>query len=258
MTSIKELFSLLTVKQLRELAYKHNVEVIIKSPSTMLKAELVQSLTDHYSDLVGTDLIPIPQKPLKMNKEDIPTKFINIIKAPKKEQILKYQKLLENMREQFKEQGIDFYKPELYKLKQEQAEAKASKYRTKEKLDEAIEKRKIRAEKAKQARIAKKGQASITTKGQEKKELTPGEKLAESLKAILKKAQELRTMEEGTKGTKLYSEVMGMKDNIQYKAKIMKKEGTLKKKEDDAINDEIDNINEILDDDDVFEKFYQE
>jgi hypothetical protein len=254
MTSIKELFSLLTVKQLRELAYKHNVEVIIKSPSTMLKAELVQSLTDHYSDLVGTDLIPIPQKPLKMNKEDIPTKFINIIKAPKKEQKLKDQKLLENMREQFKEQGIDFYKPELYKLKQQQKETQASKYRTKEKLDEAIEKRKIRAEKAKQARIAKKGQ----DKKEEKKELTPGEKLAESLKAILKRAQELRTMNEGTKGTKLYSEVMSMKDNIQDKAKIMKKEGTLKKKEDDAINDEIDNINEILDDDDVYEKFYQE
>ena len=256
MTSIKELFSLLTVKQLRELAYKHNVEVIIKSPSTMLKAELVQSLTDHYANLVGTDLIPIPQKPLKMNRNDIPPQFQEKkpIAESRKEQKQKDMELLKNMREQFKERGIDLYKPQEYKLKQEQSEAKAAKYRTKDKLIDAIKRREARAEKAKQARIAKKGQ----DKKEEKKELTPGEKLAESLKVILKRAQELRTMKEGTKGTKLYSEIMSMKDNIQDKAKIMKKEGTLKKKEDDAINDEIDNINEILDDDDIFDKFYQE
>lgn len=256
MTSIKELFSLLTVQQLRDLAYKHNVAVQIKSPSTMLKAELVQSLTDHYSNLMGTDLIPIPQKPLKMNRTDIPPKFQEKqpIAESRKEQKLKDMELLKNMREQFKERGLDLTKPQQYKLKQEQAEAKAAKYRTKEKLADAIKRREASAEKAKQARIAKKAQ----DKKEDKKELTPGEKLAESLKVILQRAQELRTMKKGNAGVKLYSEVMSMKDNIQAKAKAMKKEGTLKKKEEDAVNDKIDNINEILDDDDIFDKFYVE
>lgn len=252
MTSIKELFSLLTVKQLRELAYKHNVEVIIKSPSTMLKAELVQAMTDHYSNLVGTDLIPIPQKPLKMNRLDIPPQFQE--KEPKKAQSLKDKELLAAMLEQYKERGIGLNKPQLYKLKQEQAEKRAAKYRTKEKLDDSIQRRKARAEKAKQARLAKKAE-----KGEQEektKDLTPGEKLAESLKVIAKRAEQLRTMKAGAAGIKLYNEVQSMKDNIQDKAKAMKKEGTLKKKEEESIYDEIDTINEILDDDDIIDKFY--
>jgi hypothetical protein len=211
----------------------------------------VQAMTDHYSDLVGTDLIPIPQKPLKMNRLDIPPQFQE--KKPKKKQVEEANPLAA-MLEQYRERGIALNKPQLYKLKQEQAEKKAAKYRTKEKLDDSIQRRKARAEKAKQARLAKKAEKG--EKEEKAKDLTPGEKLAESLKVIAKRAEQLRTMKAGAAGIKLYNEVQSMKDNIQDKAKAMKKEGTLKKKEEDAIYDEIDTINEILDDDDIIDKFY--
>jgi len=254
MTSIKELFSLLSVKQLRDLAYKHNITTMIKSPSTMLKAELVQSLTDHYSSLMGTDLIPIQLKPLKMNKDDIPPKFQE--KKPltekRKEQKEKDKELLKNMMQQFKQRGLDLNKPQEYKLLQERREARAAKYRTKEKLDDAIKRRKERAEKAKLARLAKKTEG----KTEVKKEYSPGEKLQLSLKVILHKAEKLKKLEEGKEGIKLYSEVRDMKDNIIDKAKAMKKEGKITEKEKDKIDDTIDKINEILDDDDISDKFF--
>ena len=254
MTSIKELFSLLSVKQLRDLAFKHNVATMIKSPSTMLKAELVQSLTDHYSSLMGTDLIPIQLKPLKMNRDDIPPQFQ--VKKPiseiRKEQKEKDMELLKFMREQFKERGIDLTKPQEYKLLQERKEARAAKYRTKEKLEDAIKRRQATAEKAKQARLAKKTEG----KKEVKKEYTPGEKLQESLKVILDNAGKLKKLKEGKEGTKLYSEIRDMKDNIFDKAKAMKKEGKITQKEKDKIDDTIDKINEILDDDDISDKFF--
>lgn len=131
--NISELFALLNIDKLKELAYKHNVLVSIKAPSTMLKAELVKALSDHYMNLVGTDLIPIAQKPLQMNRLDIPPKF-----QPKKPDAISSKDKLENRKiQQFKE----------LQLRREKRNAK---YMTKEKLDEAIKKRETNQKRVKE------------------------------------------------------------------------------------------------------------
>lgn len=79
---IKQLFALMPVKTLREIATKHNVQTSIKAPSQMLKAELVKSLASHYVSLVGNSLYPLPSKNLDIPFTDIPDKW-KPRKAPK-------------------------------------------------------------------------------------------------------------------------------------------------------------------------------
>jgi len=73
---IKNLFSLMPVAVLKQLAMNHNILTNIKAPSQLLKAELVKSLSDKYVELKGTTLLPVKNDiGLEIPWVDIPTLF---------------------------------------------------------------------------------------------------------------------------------------------------------------------------------------
>ena len=132
---VKHLFSLMNVETLRELAIKHNVQTQIKHPSLMRKAELINSLSEHYNKLMGHSLFPIPNKELNIEWSKIPAQWKPM--KPKKESNIKVKK------------------PE-YELAMERRAEKASKYTTDKALKKAIMAREKSQKKAKEQRIAKK------------------------------------------------------------------------------------------------------
>jgi hypothetical protein len=266
--NVKELFSHIKVDKLKELAQRHNVEYNIKAPSTMLKAELIKSLADHYINLLGNELVPVPARPMKLAIGEIPGKFQ--IKNPKdtKKKILlnligerevemtpekaeQYKKWMEQM-----QQSISKGKDDPYEIKKQRREARNESYITKKKLDEAIEKRKKNLEKAKEYRLKKKTEAlqqKPEKKKEPEKELTPGEKMLGNFKVLLKETEKLYDMEGDAEGIKFYEETNSKYDNLWNKYKAMKNQ--FKQKEKDKIEEVIDEIKAILDDDDVFDKF---
>ena len=265
--NIKDLFSLLPVNTLKQLAQKHNVQTGIKAPSTMLKAELVQSLSDHYTNLTGTDLVPVQPKPLKINKLDIPPQFQE--KKPltesKKQQKQKDLELLKNMREQFKERGLDLYKPQQYKLQQEKREARSAQYKTKEKLEDSIKRRQARQEKAKEARQKKK-----EGKEPEKKEKVEkikkddiedlsemGQDIYNAYNDLLEKAKKLKKMDADKKGKEYYANLVRLIGKVNERTNIANRARSLTDIDKKVIDNISDKIQTITDDDDILDKFYE-
>ena len=151
--NVAEVFAYLNVDELKKLAQRHNVSYNIKAPTSMLKAELVKSLADHYVDLVGDELIPIPSKPLKLDKKQIPPKFQT--KKPKEEKNDKMSLWLKQWLSQKDNPVLSSGKDNPEVKKAQRREARNEAYLTKKKLEESIKKREASQAKAKEARLKK-------------------------------------------------------------------------------------------------------
>jgi hypothetical protein len=236
---IKKLFSLIPVNKLRELAYRHNVETGIKAPSQMLKAELVNSISKHYQSLTGTNLIPIEPKPLSIPFSDIPEKFKP--KKPKKET------------NQAKMVSV---RAAPYDVSREKRQIKAMEYGTEQKLKEAIKRREKRQTKAKETREKKKTEVKPAIK-EVKKEVEKMESksvFVNQLQDLVDRTEKLKSMKKGKEGMKLYNnslfELETIQRNMRGKDITAKDLKVIEKLEKE--------INDILEDDDIMDKFYYE
>lgn len=235
---IKKLFSLINVDKLRELAYRHNIETGIKAPSQMLKAELVNSISKHYKDLTGTNLIPVESKPLSIPFSDIPEKFKP--KKPKKET---------------NQPKMVSVRAAPYDVSREKRQTKAMEYATEQKLKEAITRREKRQTKAKETRQKKKAEPKTV-----KKEVKEAEKMesksvfVNQLQDLMDRVDKLKSMKKGKEGKDLYSASLTELERIQRNMRgkeISAKDSKLIEKLEKHIND-------VLENDDVMDKFYYE
>lgn len=136
--NISELFALMKVNQLKELAMKHNVLVGIKAPSEMLKAELVKTLSEHYYNLVGTELLPVPPKKLEIPRLQIPPKYQEKKRTIKKLTAEEQKKKMESKTA-----------VQEYEKKQKAREKRNKKYYSEEGLEAAKERRETREKRRK-------------------------------------------------------------------------------------------------------------
>jgi hypothetical protein len=246
---IKQLFSLMPVKTLREIATKHNVQTSIKAPSQMLKAELVKSLSNHYVSLVGNSLYPLPSKNLDIPYTDIPEKW-KPKKAPK--ELTEKEKALKEW-----VKGIVRVKKTPYELAKERREERALMYATEKKTKEAITRREKRQEKAKEARQKKKEEekkSNITKKVvKPEKEEEEDHPFIEKLNKFYDRVKYLKNIEPDERGKDYYSATSNKFDDISFDYNKIK--NSLTKNNKDKANKIFDKISSILDDDDIIDKF---
>jgi hypothetical protein len=244
-TDVKKIFALLPIKTLRELATKHNVLTGIKAPSQMLKAELVNSLTDHYKSLTGTNLMPMPAKFLSIPVTDLPRKY-------------KPTKQIEN------ETPLEKWARENIKVmprkKDVEAENRAKKYQTDKKLQESIKKRQANQAKQKEYRekIKKIGKTENkepkkVKKDEEDDEIFSSNKYVIELQEILKNYKKLKTMSRSRSGQELYKITYNRYRTVE---EAIKKDKNISAN-DRKIIDKLDKqVYELSEDDDILEKHF--
>lgn len=230
--NVKELFSYLPVEKLKELAQKHNVLVAIKSPTSMLKAELVKALSDKYIALVGNELLPIQQKYLTIDKKDIPGRFFP--SQLRKNPLFTTGKQDKKMQELIAKE-----------------DAKAAKYRTKEKLDEAIAKREKRAKKAKEARAKKKEEgapAKIVKKASENIALSDkGKEIYNLWKDYFDQAEQLEAADVDASTKRMYNILIASIHKANLKYEKAKKDKSITADDKKAIDKVADKLQAIID-----------
>jgi hypothetical protein len=246
-TDVKKIFALLPIKTLRDLAQKHNVMNDIKAPSSMLKAELVNSLSEYYKSLTGTNFMPIQSKPLSISINDLPMKY-----KPKK--IIANETPLQKWAREF---------IRVMPRKQEiQAENRAKKYETDKKLKEAIKKREQNQAKQKAYREKLKNEDKTTKQSKKVKktqednendEIISNNKYVIELQEILKNYKKLKKMPENKAGKDLYNFTYNRYRTIEDAIKKDKNINTVDSKIIDKLDKEIYTLSE---DDDILDKFF--
>jgi len=222
--NIKELFSLINVDQLKQLAMKHNVLTGIKAPSQMLKAELVNALSQHYKNLIGTDIIPVAAKPLKIDRKEIPRKFLYPEKPVEKKRLVTVAKAP-------------------WQVRREEREARSLLYGTKEKLKIAEEKSLKRKQKQK-------------AKLQAKKKIETNKAIYKEYEDLLKNVEKLKSLPSGDKkGIEIFQLSVDRNSDLFDTFKNLKEEKVLSKNDIESIQSLQNKIDQILDDDVIIDKF---
>jgi hypothetical protein len=250
---IKQFFSLMPVKTLREIAMKHNILTGIKAPSQMLKAELVQSLSNHYVSLTGNSLYPLPAKKLEVPFSDIPEQW-KPKKAPK--ELTEKEKALK----EWAKQHIRVKKTP-YEIAKERREDRKLSYGTEKKLKEAIIRRERRQEKAKETRQKKKEEEMKSIKKAIVKEKKDEEKpkpkkvmhpIYIRYQELLKEARKLDGLVGLKEDKEFYNNLLDKLADVDNSFSTAKKK--MSKTDIDEINTIQDKIGAIVDDDNIIDK----
>jgi hypothetical protein len=251
--NIKHFFSIMPVKTLKELAMRHNVQTGIKAPSQMLKAELVKSLSDHYINLTGTELLPIQSKKLNIPYTDVPATYRP--KNPKKQ--IADDDPLKELKEWAR--GFIRVKKAPYEIARENREARALQYATERKLKEAIKKRETRQAKEKQKRLNTKEDKSKANKQktQQIQPEKPDHPFLTTLSNFYNRVKFAIDKEPNKDGIKYFDDTIN-KYTDEIVPEFNKIKNKLSQNEKEKANKLFDKIDKILDDDEIISKFEEE
>lgn len=258
---IKKLLSLLKVDQLRDLAYRHNVQTQIKAPSQMLKAELIKSLSDHYLFLSGTNFIPVRAKDLSIPREQIPEKYRPEDKTKYKflpayiEQLKNEGFTDEQIKEKQRKHNEAFStiqnpsKIDTNTSKSREIEKRGQKYTTDKNLAEAIKKRETRQAKQKESREKlKKETKKEVPKKDDKKTI-----IRTQLNDIVKRVKKLKTMTGKSQQDKDFYEKLN--DDFRDVMKLIKETKNLTDSEIKEISEAKGIFSRYMNDDKIMAKF---